>query len=429
MKNIYLILLLLFSVLTLHSQDYLLSFTASGASSEVGTVEIENLTTGTTLTVSGQDILRLGAPGVGVNTLRAGNKDIFVYPNPVEDGNAKIEFTSSVSGKISVEVYDITGRIIVYQSHDAIAGKHTFLLSDLNKGLYAVRINTQEEYFTGTVIFLKENQGQPQLRFFGSAPESQMNSKLKSAQETVIMTYAEGDLLLLKGISGNYSRIVTMVATGNAQVNFEFVACTDGDGNHYPVVTIDNVTWMAENLKTTKYNDQTPIDLVTDETAWGALTTPAYCYYLNDDSYKNIYGALYNWAAANTGKLCPTGWHVSTLTDYNSLITGTTTVKSTAGGELKSKRTDPAEHPRWNSPNKAATNSVGFTSLPGGHRVWNGTFSQVGQKHFMWTTDVDESNNAKAWYFNTYYEEGWLGLFPLSKLYGMSIRCVKNVSE
>ena len=101
------------------------------------------------------------------------------------------------------------------------------------------------------------------------------------------------------------------------------VSITDKDGNVYTSVTIGTQVWMKENLKTTKYNDGTAIPLVTDGAAWESLTTPGYCWYNNDAAtYKATYGALYNRYTANSGKLCPAGWHVpadsewTTLTDY-----------------------------------------------------------------------------------------------------------------
>ena len=88
----------------------------------------------------------------------------------------------------------------------------------------------------------------------------------------------------------------------------------------YHSVTLGTQTWTMENLKTTTYNDGSALPLVTDGTAWATLTTPAYCWYNNDTvTYKNIYGALYNWYAVNTGALAPPGWHVPTDADWNTL--------------------------------------------------------------------------------------------------------------
>jgi len=95
---------------------------------------------------------------------------------------------------------------------------------------------------------------------------------------------------------------------------------TDIDGNYYTTVTIGTQVWMVENLKTTKYNDGTGIPLVTDNTVWCNLSTPGYCWYNNDETtYKNPYGALYNWHTVHTGKLCPSGWHVPTDSEWITL--------------------------------------------------------------------------------------------------------------
>jgi hypothetical protein len=95
----------------------------------------------------------------------------------------------------------------------------------------------------------------------------------------------------------------------------------DIEGNIYKTIQIGTQTWMAENLKTTKYNDGKIIPLGTDIATWVDLTSPAYCWYLHDEStYKNTYGALYNWYATNTEKLCPIGWHIPADLDWTTLI-------------------------------------------------------------------------------------------------------------
>jgi uncharacterized protein (TIGR02145 family) len=94
------------------------------------------------------------------------------------------------------------------------------------------------------------------------------------------------------------------------------------EGNVYKIVTIGKQVWMAENLKTTKFNDGTVIPLVTEDQAWGTLTTPAFCWYNKDTATnKNKFGALFNWYTVFTNKLCPKGWQVATDPEWTTLTT------------------------------------------------------------------------------------------------------------
>ena len=134
---------------------------------------------------------------------------------------------------------------------------------------------------------------------------------------------------------------------------------------------------MQQNLKTTSYNDGTAIPLVTDLNIWYILGTPGYCWYNDSIQYKNLYGALYNWYTVNTGKLCPTGWHIPTYIEWDTLMNYLGGL-NIAGGALKSTT-------GWNSPNIGATNSSGFTALPGGIIDQNdGGFGEKGIVGFWW---------------------------------------------
>ncbi len=158
---------------------------------------------------------------------------------------------------------------------------------------------------------------------------------------------------------------------------------TDKDGNVYTYVTIGTQVWMVENLKTTKYNDGTDIPLVTDNTAWSNLSTSGYCWYNNDAStYKTPYGAMYNWFAVATGKLCPTGWHVATDNDF-SVLANYLGGLSVAGDKLKEAGTA-----HWLSPNTGATNESGFTALPGGYRGPSGTYFLLGNNGYLLAYDA-----------------------------------------
>jgi uncharacterized protein (TIGR02145 family) len=194
---------------------------------------------------------------------------------------------------------------------------------------------------------------------------------------------------------------------------------TDIDGNIYKTIKIGNQTWMAENLKTTKYNDGQEIPQVIGNSAWGSLTTPAYCWLKNDPSNKETYGALYNWYVVETGKLAPKGWHVPTEEDWSKLsnyLGG----DSVAGGKMKEGSTS-----HWFSPNLGATNESGFTAIPSSTRNYDGLiFYRLGDGAYFWSsTEYDDST---AWVRSMLCDSTALKSFNAYKSYGRSVRCVKD---
>lgn len=194
---------------------------------------------------------------------------------------------------------------------------------------------------------------------------------------------------------------------------------SDNNGNTYNTVTIGEQVWMDSNLKTTKYNDGTAIHLVTNVTLWNILTTPAYCWYNNDAAtYKNTYGAIYNWYTINTGKLCPTGWHVPSDGEWSTLI-DILGGGSVAGGKLKESGTN-----HWLSPNSAATNSSGFTALPGGYQYAYGSFDDIGVSGNWWSSTED--SNWSAWSWNVSYNNSGVLRVNYSKNCGFSVRCLRD---
>jgi uncharacterized protein (TIGR02145 family) len=194
---------------------------------------------------------------------------------------------------------------------------------------------------------------------------------------------------------------------------------TDIDGNTYKTVQIGTQVWMAENLKTTKYNDGTAIPLVTDDKAWEALSTPAYCWYNKDkQANKNTYGALYNWFAVNTGKLCPTGWHVSTYVEWKTL-TNYLGGENVAGGKLKETGTT-----HWWRSNADVTNETGFTALPGGSRSSDGEFKSIGGNGVWWSTSEILAPIACLRCMGC--DASSVLTYLTEKLGGFSVRCIKD---
>ena len=209
-------------------------------------------------------------------------------------------------------------------------------------------------------------------------------------------------------------------------MTFITFALTDFDGNNYNSVQIGSQIWMAENLKTTKLNDGTIIAEVTDNTAWGALSTPAYCFYDNNESlYKDIYGIIYNWYSVGTGKLCPVGWHVPSYDEFNALQTFLGGI-SVAGGKIKE-----AGYSHWIDPNTGATNESGFTGLPAGYRFTTGLFGYLGQIGVLHTSTPVSSYPNSAWHYGAHYnstifDQGSSTSGVIGKKEGCSIRCLKD---
>ena len=191
---------------------------------------------------------------------------------------------------------------------------------------------------------------------------------------------------------------------------------TDNGGYVYQTVKIGSQWWMAENLRTTKYSDGTAIPNIIDNTGWNSLTSGAYCWYNNDKNAYTDYGALYNWYAVSTGKLCPTGWHVPSIAEWTTLFEslGGTAI---AGEKMKETGTD-----HWPSPN-SATNESGFTALPGGYRNYNGDFLGNGGEGEWFTSQEKDDRDAYEYYI---YPNNTISQAYYWKKSGQSIRCVKD---
>jgi uncharacterized protein (TIGR02145 family) len=194
---------------------------------------------------------------------------------------------------------------------------------------------------------------------------------------------------------------------------------SDIEGNTYKTVKIGTRIWMAENLKTTKLSDGTDIPLITEAASWSDLATPGFCWYNNDPvSFKDTYGALYNGYSVVTGKLCPDGWHVPELAEWQALseFLGDSLK---GGGKLKE-----AGIIHWLSPNKGADNSSGFTALGAGLRYFEGTFASLLSYTCIWSATVTATDN--EWYTGLYFNDTAFIIDHKNKKHGFSVRCLKN---
>jgi uncharacterized protein (TIGR02145 family) len=211
---------------------------------------------------------------------------------------------------------------------------------------------------------------------------------------------------------------------------------TDIDGNVYNTVLIGSQCWMKENLKTTTYNNGTVIPNVTDEGAWVNLTSGAFVWYGNDISWKDSYGALYNWYAVDADGLCPNGWHVPTDNEWTELTDFIGGTGPPHGNELKSCRQvnsplggscNTSEHPRWGEDiwdGNFGTDDYGFSGLPGGARDFSGAFHYIGDSGIWWSST--ETSSTSAWYRALYYSYGYVDVSVSLKRDGFSVRCLRD---
>lgn len=205
---------------------------------------------------------------------------------------------------------------------------------------------------------------------------------------------------------------------------------TDIEGNKYKTVVLGNQEWMAENLKTTKYNDGTKIPLTIDTIQWVNKVEGAYCNYANNDSIGNIYGKLYNWYTINTKKVCPTGWHVPDDYEWSTLISYLGGEKIDVGILRETGNT------HWAAPYNYTTTSSNqslFTALPGGLRFGD-IKTEIPIKYsslyleyhgYWWSSTENKDNYTKASFItidnnNNYRKDIFL------KKGGLSIRCIKD---
>jgi len=203
--------------------------------------------------------------------------------------------------------------------------------------------------------------------------------------------------------------------------NTSDIVCKDADGNVYKTVKIGNQMWMAENLKTTHYNNGDRIDTTTSVNLnYSIESSPKYQWPAGGDKVNvPIYGRLYTWfAATDSRSICPTGWHLPSQQEWETIVNylGGYTV---AGGKMKEIGTI-----HWTTPNNGADNSSGFTALPSGNHVQYGFFNTIGETCCWWSSTEWDNVNIFTPYLN--YDSGEIHLLNFDRNGGFSIRCIKD---
>jgi uncharacterized protein (TIGR02145 family) len=220
--------------------------------------------------------------------------------------------------------------------------------------------------------------------------------------------------------------IVFILTNCHNSRNSHFVK--DIDGNIYRTVEIGRKRWLAENLKTTRYNNGSEIPLVTEQSEWIRLNRGAYSPYNNDRSYADTFGLLYNWYAVNTGNLCPVGWRVPSDEEWKELEANADTkygIGDTMWNKPGLRGFDAGQRLRavsgWR-PGVPGTDDLGFSALPGGEHLTR--FFAGGSSGFWWSST--EASDKSAWYRSLIYSFEYVARDSHPKRMGFSVRCISD---
>jgi uncharacterized protein (TIGR02145 family) len=427
-----------------------LTFTAENNAQYVplDSILIENLTQGADTTLYAPYTILIIDYATGIGESGAGDENTLSvsqnYANPFKD---KTEFNLYLPEKenIKITVRDIIGRELVHYENILNQGNHSFAFYAGNETYYLLTVSGKQTSQTIKMLNAgntKTNGEKCKLVYTGNKGDV---SGFKSQQVINNFGFSLGDELKYSAYTDVEETEIIDSPKGSQIYTFQFdgwTPCsgpgtvTDIDGNIYNTVQIGDQCWMKENLKTTTYQNSAIIPHVTDDNAWSNLSTGAYVWYENDISWKDKYGALYNWfATVDPNCLCPAGWHMPTndewteLTDYiggtdppphGNKLKSCRQVNSPLGGVCNTR-----EQPRWNeNSTQYGTDDYGFSGLPGGYCDANGLFGSHGYYGNWWSSTEGLSNSALS--LTLTYDFDYIDVYSVYKRGGFSVRCLRD---
>lgn len=202
------------------AQNFKITFNSIGESTTVDSVRIQNITQEKSIVILGTETLNLVQTLTGVNDIDAIKNFIKVYPNPMTK-NTKLEFISTQSGKVMVQIFDFSGKLIAMNKEILTAGKSIYQISGIKAGTYLVQIQLPNNELNTKLISTNSSNGIPQIHQI----TTNIATILKSAnnEDFVEMQYNAGDSLLFIGYSvSNFVDTIGIVLTADANIEFIF---------------------------------------------------------------------------------------------------------------------------------------------------------------------------------------------------------------
>jgi uncharacterized protein (TIGR02145 family) len=466
MKKSFILLFSLFAGASIIAQDYyIIDFAGEGATPQ--TVFVENLTQGTSLEMSGSDILHLNIVSTDISEDISAGEKIAIYPNPLES-HASLKFYNGKSGFVRISKYSICGKQLFDYENYLEFGFHTYNFSGVLEGSYLLTIQTPTDIFSETFISVNKQNTILEFNYDGLIHNlernedkdihlqtgSSYNKNNKSYEE---MNFAPGDILKIPGSADTYiNSIIVDSPNGDKTYTFEFAAwfeCGEiyidsRDSRAYQTIQFGSQCWMAENLAYLPH--------ITDEAVWGSDTESQYSVhsYVPGSGNETIagakatdeyitYGALYNWPAimdgavgsnANPGYIkgiCPAGWHIPGDAEWQVLEIHLGMTQSDAGStgwrgiNQGSKLAGNTE--LWNDGplrSNVEFGTSGFNGLPAGFRGSCGAFYSLNSGGGWWTAAEVSELNSWLRYLDMY--NTGISRNERLKQAAYPVRCVRN---
>jgi uncharacterized protein (TIGR02145 family) len=345
------------------------------------------------------------------------------YQAVIRNAQNELVIGKLVKMRISILQGTSNGTAVYSELHNPTTNANGLVSIEIGSGTSPVGTIGSINWANGT-YFLKTETDPTNGTNYSISGTSQLLSVPYALQANCVSSSLSGDTLLVGCkkylIPGILETGITSHSCGAINVHNPDIAygtMYDQEGNMYKTVKIGSQTWMAENLKTTKYRNGVSIPNITDNTQWQNNTTGAYCNYSNNASNDCPYGKLYNWyAVKNSNGICPNGWHVPTNDEWVNLESYLGDI-AYVGGKLKSTGSS-----YWTTPNESAINSSGFSALPGGYR--GSGYASLTVDGYWWTSTPVSTNS--AYYRIIVFGNGGIGNSSINNSTGFSVRCIKD---
>jgi len=221
MKKFIILLVTILTLSNLNAQIYNINFTALGTTATIDSVNVKNITQGTSLTMLGFDILQLGT--VGINELNKTNNSMKVYPNPMLE-QTELTFYAEHAGTAQITIYDVSGRKVLQTINNVIEGSQKYTISGLKQGVYFINVLVDNYANSLKILSLNTSQHEANITYQGIIKTEAVNSKPKSANAFVNMAYTQGDSMYYKAYLNNCYNVAEDVPTGSETITFTFAS-------------------------------------------------------------------------------------------------------------------------------------------------------------------------------------------------------------